>query len=216
MITLLALLLSQQPPASTPPPADSPVGHWIADHPTSAIPVPELWFVFRPDNTVTVTAGIIVRSHWTLDGNALTVAPTPNNPKPDIMKVQFSAGKLLGTPAGDPSLTLTFARVGQPTTADPNIVGVWRLEHASNTAEPGEAATFQSMIGALFAYNADGTSETRIPIDVTTGHWSPATHTYTLPNHPALPFHRSGTTLSLTPPTDDQPHPYHPDPVSTP
>ena len=224
-LPLLALLLQTAPKPTIPPtqpatvapiPVDSPVGHWIADHPNTDTPTLELWWNFLPDGTMTATAGIIVRSHWTLAGDTLTSGPTPTNPKPDVIHIQFKDGKLIGTPAAIPSLTLTFVRVGQPTPDKPPIVGAWTLEHASDAPDPQTLATVNAIRGTLFLYTADGTSEIRISVDVTTGRWSPTTHTYTLPDHPALPFHRTGPDLTLTPPTDSKPHLYHPETLTIP
>ncbi len=209
--TLFSALLQAPPPSTTPP--DSPVGHWIADHSGSA-DTPELWWNFHPDQTLTATAGFVVRSRWKLAGNNLTITPTPASPGGGSFTIHFQGGHLLSTANEERSPTLELTRIGPGTSSDTALIGAWRISNAPHATDLQEEAIRNGMMGAIFIYNADGTYELRLPLQTTTGHWSPATHT--LPNHPALPFHRSGTTLSLTPPTDDQPHPYHPDPVSTP
>ncbi len=73
------------------------------------------------------------------------------------------------------------------------------------------------MLNLTTVYRADGTSETRMPLDTIEGHWDVVTHTYTLKDHPPLRFSRSPAGLTLVLPPDGKDiHLYHPDNFPTP
>jgi hypothetical protein len=80
--SLCPLLASAQTPA---PPANTPVGHWVAEHPSKG--GIGSWWDFRPDGTLTMHVGAIVTTSITRSGDTFT-SPPPTTAGPPI-KVTF-------------------------------------------------------------------------------------------------------------------------------
>lgn len=214
LLTAPALAQTLTPPVSAAA-RDSPVGHWIAEHPKGD--ALELWWNFRADGTVTATAGSIAKTRYKLDGNILTISPSPSGSPAGAFDIHFRNGKLYSTALADHAPTMEFTRIGEPTSSETALVGIWRVSNAPHASDPDEEALRKRMLNLTTVYRADGTSETRMPLDTIEGHWDVAAHTYTLKDHPPLRFSRSpaGLTLAL-PPNGKDIHLYHPDNFPTP
>ncbi len=212
LLLLLAtpLLLAQAPPpAPAPSPSDSPVGRWVAEHPKGD--ALELWWDFRPDGNITATAGAIARTRYTLTGNTLTIAPTAHTPG-GTFDVHFIEGRLFRTATAPHSPTLEFTRIGEPTSSANALVGAWRVSNAPHATDPDQETLRNRLMNLITVYRADGSYETRLPIETFRGQWDAAAHTYTLKDHSPLRFSRSADGLKIElPPDGKESHLYHSD-----
>jgi hypothetical protein len=222
MRTIAAILLAAtalaQPPATAPPSttakpaANSPIGHWIANHPGKDALA--LWWDFRSDGTLTLNAGAIVNSTYKLSGTTLTLSANEPGAAPEIFDVHFSNGKLYTTPHTAHASTTEFTRMGPQPNSGPNIVGTWRTSNAPHTDDPAQEQPRNRMMNTTVVYDANGGYHLRTPVQSFEGHWDPAAHTYKLKPYPALRYQRRGDDLLIAlPPDGKQKHLYLPDSI---
>ncbi len=121
LFTAPALAQTPTPPVSAAA-RDSPVGHWIAEHPKGD--ALELWWNFRADGTLTATAGSIARTRYKLDGNILTISPSASGSPAGAFDIHFRNGKLYSTALADHAPTMEFTRIGEPTSSETALVGI--------------------------------------------------------------------------------------------
>jgi hypothetical protein len=206
------------PPQLSQPDPQSPVGHWIADHPAKESLA--LWWDFRSDGTLTLSAGGISTGTYKLAGDILTLPPSEPGAAPGIFTIHFAEGKLYTTSHADHPSTMEFTRTGSQT-SNPTIVGIWRVSNAPHSTDPTQDPTQEKlrsrMLDMITIYGTDGSYHARIPIQTITGHWNAAAHTYTLKDHPALHYERHGKDLQIaTPPEGKEQHLYHADTIFNP
>ncbi len=215
-LLFLAIYLAPQTTLSPPPtiPADptTPVGHWVADHPGGGSTV--LWWNFRPDGTVAVTAGVINRSHFTLDGNTLTLEQGDPGPAADTQHVEVTETRLRLISVNPHRPTTEFTRIGPPPTSGNLLFGTWGVNPGATSPEHG--ALSAPVRNTRIVYSPDGTYELRMPIMNFEGSWSATAHTYTLPNHPPLAWNHHGANLVLDVPSNIKDHVYRPDTFPSP
>jgi hypothetical protein len=211
----LCLAIAQSPATPPQPDAQSPVGHWIADHPAKDTLV--LWWDFHSNGTVTLNAGGIADGVYKLNGTTLTLPPSAPGAAPGVFDIHFTDGKLYTTARGDHPSTLEFTRTGPQTNAESPIVGTWRLSSAPQDIEPGQEEMRSRMMNMVTVYAADRTYHARMPIKTYVGKWDSATHTYKLKDYPPLHYERRGADLLVAlPPNGKETHLYHPDSISIP
>jgi hypothetical protein len=209
-VLLLAVLRAS---AQTPtPPVDSPVGHWVAEHPSNA--GIGSWWDFRPDGTLTMHVGAIVTSPITRSGDTFTSPPATDNGPP--IKVTFHIdGDTLHLQSPDtPEQSLT--RIGPaPSAADP-LLGKWKpLPPATPSTDPDIAAQQKLMTSAILVFSADNTESVRVPFTALDGTWDAAAHTFHFAKQTAtFRFQRAGSKLTLgQPPDGHKTDTYIPDPI---
>jgi hypothetical protein len=194
------------------PSADTPVGHWVAEH-TSNGGIGS-WWDFRPDRTLTMRIGAIVTSPITRSGNTFTSPPATLNGPP--IKVTFRIeGDTLHLQSPDtPEQILT--RIGTaPSAADP-LLGKWKpLPPATPSTDPDIAAHQKLMTNATLVFSADNTESVRVPFTALEGTWDATAHTFHLANQTAsFTFQRTGAKLTLgQPPDGHKTNTYIPDPI---
>jgi hypothetical protein len=199
--------------AQTPTPrVDTPVGHWVAEHPSNG--GIGSWWDFRADGTLTMRIGAIVTSPITRSGDTFTSPPVTVNGLP--IKVTFRIdGDTLHLQSPDtPEQTLT--RIGPaPSAADP-LLGKWRpLPPVTPSTDPNIAAQQKLMTNATLVFSADNTESVRVPFTALEGTWDATGHTFHLVNQTSpFTFQRTGSKLTLSlPPDGHKTDTYIPDPI---
>jgi hypothetical protein len=192
-------------------PADTPVGHWVAEHISNG--GIGSWWDFRPDGTVTMHIGAIVTSPITRSGDTFTSPPVTVNGPP--IKVTFRVdGDTLHLQSPDtPEQTLT--RIGPaPSAADP-LLGKWKpLPPATPSTDPNIAAQQKLMTNATLVFSAGNTESLRVPFTALEGTWDATAHTFHLANQGTFSFQRTGAKLTLgQPPDGHKTDTYIPDPI---
>ena len=194
------------------PPADTPVGHWVAEHPSNA--GIGSWWDFRPDGTLTMHLGAIVTSPITRSGDTFTSPPATNNGPPIKVTFRIDGDTLHLSSPDTPEQTLT--RIGTaPSPADP-LLGKWRPNPpATPSPDPNIAAQQRMMANAILVFSADNTESVRIPFTSLEGTWDATAHTFRLANQAtAFSFQRTGRKLTLgQPPDGHKTDTYVPDPI---
>ena len=117
----LFLALLRVSAQTNPPPADTPVGHWVAEH-TSSGGIGS-WWDFRPDGTLTMHIGAIVTSPITRAGNTFTSPPATINGPPITVTFRIDGDTLHLQSADTPEQILT--RVGPAPSAAVPLLGKW-------------------------------------------------------------------------------------------
>ena len=195
-----------------PPPTDSPIGHWVAEH-TSNGGIGS-WWDFRSDGTLTMHLGAIVTSPITRSGDTFTSPPATVNGPP--IKVTFHIdGDTLHLQSPDtPEQTLT--RIGPAPSATDPLLGRWKpLPPATPSTDPNIAGQQKLMANATLVFSADNTESVRVPFTTLEGTWDATAHTFHLANQTAsFAFKRVGAKLALgQPPDGHKTDTYIPDPI---
>jgi hypothetical protein len=214
----LILLLSVPVSAQSPRPAarasaNSPVGHWMAQHPARG--GLGSWWDFRSDGTFTMHIGAMVTSTLTRSGNTVTMRSGTVGGKPVTATVRVVGDKLYMKAADSDETNMT--RVGPaPSPGDP-MLGKWRPNPPPLPADatPQAVAQQKAMAGGLVIFAADGTQTVRIPFVMREGSWRAAARTYQFKDEKvAYSFQLIGTELQLgQPPNNRTSETYIPDPV---
>jgi hypothetical protein len=195
-----------------PAPADTPVGHWVAEHPSSG--GIGSWWDFRPNGTLTTHIGAIVTSPITRSGNTFTSPPATVNGPPIKVTFRVDGDTLHLQSLGTPEQSL--ARIGPaPSAADP-LLGKWRpLPPSTPSTDPNIAGQQKLMANATLVFSADNTESVRIPFTSLEGTWDATAHTFRLASQTAsFPFERTGAKLTLgQPPDGHKTDTYIPDPI---
>jgi hypothetical protein len=194
------------------PPADTPVGHWVAEHIShSGI---GSWWDFRPDGTLTMHLGAIVTSPITRSGDTFTSPPVTVNGPPIKVTYHVDGDTLHLQSADTPDQILS--RIGPaPSAADP-LLGKWKpVPPATPSTDPKIAAQQTLMINATLVFSADNTESIRVPFTAQEGTWDATAHTFRLANQTAtFSFQRTGSKLTLgQPPDNHKTDTYIPDPI---
>ena len=206
---LAALCLSAQ---SKGPPKDSPVGHWIAEHPSKGSI--SSWWDFRPNGTLTMHVGAAVTGSITRSGDTFIAPSASADDRP--VKVTFHVDgdtlHLKSSQIADQILT----RVGPAPSASDPLLGKWKpVPPATFSNDIDVAAQQKAMANALFVFSPDNTESVRAPFTSFEGNWDMSTHTFTLQNQTAtFIFQRTGAKLTLgQPPDGRRTDTYIPDPI---
>jgi hypothetical protein len=206
--------LSQAPKSGEAPPAaaNTPVGHWMAEHPSNG--GIGTWWDFRSDGTLTMHIGAMVTSPFTHTANTLTMASGTVN-GPQMHATYRIDGNKLYLKLGD-APEAGFTREGPaPSPTDP-VLGKWHPEPpAVPDPDPQAAAMQKAMANALYVFSADGTQSVRVPFTAKEGTWDAAAHTFKFAGEPVVySFDHSGPKLILgQPPQNKTTDTYLPDPI---
>lgn len=209
---IFALLLSTLHAVSQNQPIDSPVGHWVAEHPSKG--GIGSWWDFRSDNTLTMHIGAIVTSPITRSGDTFTSPPATANGAPITVSFRVDGDTLhIKSPNTAEQI---FARIGPvPSTTDP-LLGKWRpLLPATLSTDPDTAAQQKLMATATLAFLPDNTESVRIPFSTYEGAWDANTHTFHIKNQiETYTFQLIGSKLTLgQSPGTHKTDTYLPDPI---
>jgi len=204
--------LSQNPPAPNPP-LETPVGHWVAEHPSrTGI---GSWWDFRPDGTLTMHIGAIVSSTITRTADTITSPPVTVNGPPVTVTYHIEGGDTLHMKsANNPEQIL--ARIGPAPSPTEPLLGKWRpLPPAAYSSDPNMAAQQKMMTTAVLAFFPDNTESVRIPFNTSEGTWDATAHTFRINNQVEVyTFQRTGAKLTLgQPPDGHKTDTYLPDPI---
>jgi hypothetical protein len=204
-------------PASTQTPtppatADSPVGHWVAEHPSrSGL---GSWWDFRPDGTLTMHVGAIVTSTITRSGDTITSPPVTTTGAPITVTFHVENDTLhIKSPNNQEQ---NFVRIGSAPSATDPLLGKWKpLAPATPNPDPDIAAQQKLMTNAILAFFPDNTESVRIPFSAFEGTWDAAAHTFHINNQKeTYSFQLTGQKLSLgQPPDGHKTDTYLPDPI---
>jgi hypothetical protein len=215
-LVLFTLLLAELPASTqtqTPtPPIDTPVGHWVAEHPSHG--GIGSWWDFRTDGTLTMHVGAIVTSPITRSGNTFTSPPATTTDPPVKVTFHIDGDTLHIKPSDTPEQT--FARNGPAPSATDPLLGKWKpIPPATPSTDPNIAAQQKAMANAILFFSADNTESVRVPFTSFEGTWDATAHTFHLQNQPATyTFQRTGSRLTLAqPPDGHQTDTYLPDPI---
>jgi hypothetical protein len=211
VVTLLAAGQLAQPQTVSPP-ADTPVGHWVAEHPSDG--GIGSWWDFRSDGTLTHYIGAIVTSPITRSGDTFTSSSTLTYGSPITVRYHIDGDTLHLTSPNAPDQTLT--RVGAPPSATDPLLGRWKLNApAKPSTDRTIAAQQRIMTNAILIFSPDNTESVRVPFDSSEGNWDASTHTFHMQNQNGnFSFERSGAKLVLgQPPDNHKTDTYLPDPI---
>jgi hypothetical protein len=208
---ILALGVSVTAPAQKAA-ADSPVGRWVAEHPsTGGI---GSWWDFRPDGQVTMYVGAIASSHVTHTADTVTLPSGTVNGPPLVLNYKVTGETLTLIKAGEPDVT--FTRIGSAPKPSDLLLGRWRPNPPAEQSQNQTVAAYQkAMANGLYVFAADNTQSVRIPFTSRTGTWSAQSHVLQIQGLPhAYTFRRQGAKLVLSQPSDAQKiDTYLPDPL---
>ncbi len=208
-LLLTAGALAQQPATAETP--TTPVGRWVAEHPSSG--GIGSWWDFRANGTLTQYVGAMVTSHVTRSGDTL-IMPSGQDGTPAIQaKIRIAENTLY---INANNAEVSFTRVGPaPSTSDP-LLGKWRpIAPKVASHDPKSAALEKAQANTLYVFSADGTETVRVPFTSRKGTWNAEAHTFQLQDQPAVySFQLSGTKLLLgQPPDNKKTDTYLPDPI---
>jgi hypothetical protein len=208
------LLLTAGALAQTPATADTPatpVGRWVAEHPSNG--GIGSWWDFRANGTLTQYVGAMVTTHVTHSGDTLTMPSDTVGGPPVHVKIRIAEDTLY---LNANNSELSFTRVGPaPSPSDP-LLGKWKpIAPKVATHDPQSAALEKAQANALYVFSADGTETVRIPFGSRKGTWNAASHTFHLQDQPVVySFQLSGAKLLLgQPPDNKKTDSYLPDPI---
>ena len=209
---IFAFLFATLYAASQNSPADSPVGHWVAEHPEHG----EIgsWWDFRRDGTLTMHIGTIVTSTITRSGDTFTSPPATTTGAPITVTFHVDGG-ILHIKSLD-GQEQTFARIGPALSATDPLLGKWKpILPATPSTDPNVAAQQRLMANAVLAFFAGNIESVRIPFNTFEGTWNAATHTFHINNQiETYTFHLTGSKLTLDQPPDrHKTDTYIPDPI---
>jgi hypothetical protein len=211
VVTLLPAAQPAQPQTVSPPP-DTPVGHWVAEHPSEG--GIGSWWNFRSDGTLTHYIGAIVTSPITRSGDTFT-SPSPTTNGPPITVKYHVDGDTLHLTSPN-ALDQTLTRVGSAPSASDPLLGRWKPNPpAKPSIDPTIAAQQRIMTNAILFFSADNTESVRIPFTSFEGTWDATAHTFQLQNqNGSFSFQRTGAKLTLgQPPDNHKTDTYLPDPI---
>jgi hypothetical protein len=200
LIVSALLSVSLQLPSQTST-DNTPVGHWVAEHPSRTSI--GSWWDFRPDGTLTMHIGAIVTAPITRTGGDTFTSPPPTTTGPPVKVTFHIDGDTLHLKSPDgPEQTL--ARIGPAPSASDPLLGKWRpLPPATYSTDPDTAAQQKLMTNAILVFSADNVESVRIPFTSVEGTWDATAHTFQLPKQPGIfSFQRSGPKLILGQPPD--------------
>jgi hypothetical protein len=199
-----------QPPATADTPA-TPVGRWVAEHPSNG--GIGSWWDFRANGTLTQYVGAMVTSHVTRSGDTLTMPSGQEGTPPIKAKIRIAENTLY---INADNAEVSFTRVGPaPSSGDP-LLGKWKpIPPKVHATDPQAAAVEKAQANALYVFSADGTETLRIPFTSRTGTWDAKAHTFQFKGQPTIySFQLSGTKLLLgQPPDNKKTDTYLPDPI---
>jgi hypothetical protein len=213
-IVLSALLLATLPASTqtSPRATGSPVGHWVAEHPSHG--GIGSWWDFRPDGTLTMHIGAIVTSTIARSGETFTSPPATITGVPITVTCHVE-GSTLHIKSTD-GQEQTFARIGPAPSATDPLLGKWKpLPPAIPSTDPNLAAQQRLMTNAVLAFFADNIESVRIPFSTFEGTWDAAAHTFHINNQrETYTFQLTGPKLILgQPPDGRKTDTYVPDPI---
>ncbi|HEX3969374.1 MAG TPA: hypothetical protein VHW70_15505 [Edaphobacter sp.] len=209
-LLLVALPASAQTQSS--PLFASPVGHWVAEHPSHG--GIGSWWDFRPDGTLTMHIGAIITSTITRSGDTFT-SPPATATGAAITVTFHMEGTTLHIKSAD-GQEQTFARIGTAPSASDPLLGKWQpLPSAIPSTDPNVAAQQKLMTTAILAFFPDNIESVRIPFSTSEGTWDRAAHTFHINNQKeTYTFQMTGPKLSLgQPPDGRKTDTYIPDPI---
>ena len=192
--------------------AETPVGHWVAEHPSRT--GVGSWWDFRPDGTLTMHIGAIVSSTITRTRDTITSPPVTAGGPPITVSYHIEGDTLHLNSTNTPEQTL--ARIGPAPSATDPLLGKWRpIPPATPSADANVAAQEKMMSNATLVFLPDNTESVRIPFSTLEGTWDAAAHTFRINNQTEIyTFRRAGSKLSLgQPPDGHKTDTYLPDPI---
>lgn len=189
------------PTTSTTSP-DTPVGHWVAEHPSQG--GIGSWWDFRPDGTLTMHVGAIVTSPITRSGDTFTSPPVTTTGAP-IQVTYHIDGDTLHLKSGNTPEQI-LARVGPAPSATDPLLGKWKpVPPATPSTDSNVATQEKVMANALLVFSPDNTESLRIPFTAIEGIWDGSAHTFHLEKQTAVyTFQRTGARLTLGQPPDNK------------
>jgi hypothetical protein len=211
-VFFLAALSASAQTRPSPPSAGTPVGHWVAEHPS--LGGIGSWWDFRADGTLTMHIGAIVTSTITRSGDTFTSPPATVTGLPITVTFHVE-GSTLHIKSTD-GQEQTFDRIGPALSATDPLLGKWKpLPPAIPSTDPNVAAQQKLMTNAVLAFFADNIESVRIPFSTFEGTWDAAAHTFHINNQmETYTFQLTGSKLTLgQPPDGRKTDTYIPDPI---
>lgn len=153
--------------------AASPVGPWVAQHPSKG--GFGSWWQFRAHGTLTMYVGVVANSSYSLKGDVLTHPDMGDSGADENMRVRFEGNKMYMKPqsAGPRAPEMIYERVGAKPSGGSSIVGEWKnVTAATLTGDSQQDAMQKIAVGGSFLFTADGTEHLRIPFRSAEGTWN--------------------------------------------
>lgn len=212
LILLVASLSAAAQSDSKSVATGSPVGHWVAEHPSHG--GIGSWWNFRPDETLTMYVGAMATAPVSRTTDTLTMPSGQAGTPPIPVKYRVEGNTLhLKGPDGHETI---FTRLGAAPSATDPLLGQWKPSPtATQNSDPSKAAYEKAMANAIYLFSADGTQTVRIPFTSREGTWRASDHTVHVQNDRVIyTFSRSETRLTLSQPPDGRKtDTYLPDPL---
>jgi hypothetical protein len=183
--------------ASAPATPNTPVGRWVAEHPsTGGI---GSWWDFRPDGTVTQYLGAMVTSPVTHTADTLTSPSGQANTPPIQVKYRIEADMLY---LYTNNKETTYTRISPASSSDP-LLGKWRPTPPKTPSTNPQTATIEkAQENAIYLFTNEIES-IRIPFKSREGTWDAKDHTFKFEGTSAYSFQLSGNKLLLGQPPDN-------------
>ena len=183
-LCLLTLLLPTSIHSQTKSGA-SPVGSWVAEHPSKG--GIGSWWQFRADGTLTMYIGVIASSPYSLNGDLLTQPGTGDNGADGYMKVRFDGEKMYMKPqsvgVGGPEMAYT--RIGARPSGNSPIVGEWKNVTTPEPTGDSQRDRIQKIAASnTLLFTSDGTEYLRIPFRSAEGTWNASDQTFQVTGEP--------------------------------
>ena len=212
LLAIPAVSQTPKPADSTPTAANTPVGHWMAEHPSQG--GIGSWWDFRPDGTFTMHPGAMVTGPVTHTSTTLMMPSGTKNGPPIPVEFRVDGTKLHFKVAGAPDKT--FTRDGPaPSSTDP-LLGKWRPDpSATPPATPEDKTMEEATTNGRWMFSGDGTVSVRVPFTAKEGTWDATAHTFKFAGEPlSYSYDHTGPKLVLgQPPNNQTTDTYLPDPV---
>jgi hypothetical protein len=192
---------------------NSPVGRWVAEHPSKGGICS--WWDFRADGTLTMHVGAAVTSPITRAGANTFIAPPANATDPPVVVVYRIEGDTLHL-SSKQITDQVLTRIGPAPSPNDPLLGKWKpVVPETLSSDPNTAAQQKALGDAIFVFGADNTESVRAPFTSLEGKWDAKASTFHLENQSvAYTFLRTGSKLTLAqPPDGKRTDTYLPDPI---
>jgi TonB family protein len=209
------LVPAQTPPSSLVTDSHSPVGRWVAEHPSKG--GIGSWWEFRADGTLTMYFGVTVDNHIDRSGDTF-MTPSGVAGGERVRAKYTIANNVLSIDTGASS-PATYSRIGTAPNASDPLIGSWRpLPSPAYAGDDPNMAIMQKVMTTkgMLVFTPDSMEYLRVPLGTREGSWDDQSHTFRIRDDSvAYSFDRKDSKLLLgQPPNGKEVDSYLPDPLS--
>ena len=205
--------------AQTPAPlptvdAQSPVGRWVAEHPSKGGIAS--WWEFRADGTLTLYFGVMVSDP--IDRSGDTFMMPSGKAGGERVRARYTISNNVLTIETAANHSTTYSRLGAPSNPADPLLGNWRpLPSPADAGSDSNLATMQKLMTTkgVLTFTPDGMRHLRAPFGTREGTWVRTAGTFQIKGDPVLYSfsHVHAKLLLAQPPDGKHMDSYLPDPL---